>query len=228
VLLPLMAERGWRGAAAWAATAKTIGPTIVGGSKKHGGPDLGPTRAKQAWAKLGVDARGVADVAPGPDDAFEIGPKLTCEMVARIQGWDDEEFPWKFVGRKTNVYRQIGNAFPPPVARALGTSIAAALRHVGEAREAEPLQGEIDPLYRALKDADDYLSAGQLMRRTGLNLDAPELDRRISILSQDFDIEKVERTSGGIAYKLGRFRAFTGQSDHARHDFFRTSLSKVS
>ena len=46
----LMAARGWPGAAAWARRAGRIAPTIVGGSKKHGGADLGPTRAKRAWA----------------------------------------------------------------------------------------------------------------------------------------------------------------------------------
>ncbi len=51
----LMAQRGWRGAAEWRKKANAIAPTIVGGSKKHGGPDLGPTRARKAWAELGVD-----------------------------------------------------------------------------------------------------------------------------------------------------------------------------
>ena len=36
-LLDLMAANGWRGAAAWAKKASDIAPTIVGGSKKHGG-----------------------------------------------------------------------------------------------------------------------------------------------------------------------------------------------
>jgi DNA (cytosine-5)-methyltransferase 1 len=45
-------------------------------------------------------------------------------MVARIQGFPDT---WAFCGRKTAAYRQIGNAFPPPVAAALGTSIRDAL-----------------------------------------------------------------------------------------------------
>jgi DNA (cytosine-5)-methyltransferase 1 len=46
-------------------------------------------------------------------------------MVARLQGFPDT---WDFSGRKTAAYRQVGNAFPPPVARALGRSIGAALR----------------------------------------------------------------------------------------------------
>src|SRR5207302_791881 len=36
----LMASRGWRGATQWCYKANTIAPTLVGGSKKHGGPDL--------------------------------------------------------------------------------------------------------------------------------------------------------------------------------------------
>lgn len=42
----LMAANGWLGADHWARRANDIAPTIVGGSKKHGGPDLGPTRAR--------------------------------------------------------------------------------------------------------------------------------------------------------------------------------------
>ena len=44
-----MSRNGWMGAKEWAKKANTIAPTIVGGSKKHGGADLGPTRAKLAW-----------------------------------------------------------------------------------------------------------------------------------------------------------------------------------
>src|SRR5215469_12214771 len=40
-----MAANGWKGAKAWRKRANEIAPTIVGGSKKHGGPALGPTRA---------------------------------------------------------------------------------------------------------------------------------------------------------------------------------------
>jgi DNA (cytosine-5)-methyltransferase 1 len=45
-------------------------------------------------------------------------------MVARLQGFPDS---WEFAGRKTAAYRQVGNAFPPPVARALGAAIHRAL-----------------------------------------------------------------------------------------------------
>ncbi|MDE0334106.1 MAG: DNA (cytosine-5-)-methyltransferase [Defluviicoccus sp.] len=60
----LMAADGWHGAEEWAAKANRVAPTIVGGSKKHGGPDLGPTRAREEWAALGVDGLGIADSPP--------------------------------------------------------------------------------------------------------------------------------------------------------------------
>lgn len=121
-LLDLMAERGWKGAKAWAAKANEIAPTIVGGSHKHGGPDLGPTRARLAWAALGVDGLGLVDQAPEP--GFKGMPRLTVRMAARIQGFPDE---WLFHGKKTPAYRQVGNAFPPPVAEAVARRIAACL-----------------------------------------------------------------------------------------------------
>lgn len=118
LLIDLMSQNGWRGAEEWKAQAQGIAPTIVGGSKKHGGPDLGPTRARAAWEKLGVNGKSVAEQAPEPD---HVGmPRLTPRMVARVQGFPDD---WRFTGRKTSAYRQIGNAFPPPVAKALGISI---------------------------------------------------------------------------------------------------------
>lgn len=123
MLHDLMAARGWRGAAKWRMQADEIAPTIVGGSKKHGGPDLGPTRARLAWASLGIEGRTVAAEAPDP---FHAGmPRLTVAMVARLQGFPDD---WQFTGAKTNAYRQVGNAFPPPVARAVATKLAEALQ----------------------------------------------------------------------------------------------------
>ena len=57
-------------------------------------------------------------------------------MVARIQGFPDG---WAFSGRKTAAYRQVGNAFPPPVAGALGRAIRAALEAASPAPRAAEL-----------------------------------------------------------------------------------------
>lgn len=117
-LLDLMRENGWKKADRWSKKADKIAPTIVGGSKKHGGPDLGPARARKAWRELDVDGSGVANDAP--DANFEGIPKLTPRMIARIQGFPDT---WTFGKRKTTACRMIGNAFPPPVAEAIGKKI---------------------------------------------------------------------------------------------------------
>jgi DNA (cytosine-5)-methyltransferase 1 len=123
LLQDLMGARKWPGTAAWVLKAAGIGPTVVGGSKKHGGPDLGPTRAREQWARLGVDGIGIANDAPDSEFPADANPKLTVRMVARLQGFSDD---WKFAGKKTAAYRQVGNAFPPPVAAAVGSAIVSA------------------------------------------------------------------------------------------------------
>lgn len=141
VLYPIMKSMGWRGAKKWRNLANEIAPTIVGGSKKHGGPDLGPTRAKNDWKKLHVNAHRVGDEEelPGRNfrgallrdgtvrSGFENMPLLTVPMAALLQGFPHE---WEFIGAKTHAYRQVGNAFPPPVARAIGDKIRAAIRKI--------------------------------------------------------------------------------------------------
>jgi DNA (cytosine-5)-methyltransferase 1 len=216
----LMAARGWRGAPAWAARADKIAPTIVGGSKKHGGADLGPTRAKRAWAALGVDGLGVADHAPGADLPVTHVPKLTCEMVARLQGWRDE-WDWRFTGRKTARYRQIGNAFPPPVALAVGSAIARALRHEGSPATEDTMSREQDPVYCALRACEGFMALDDLTAVTGLA--AREVLVQLRHLAQDFDLDELDD-----AYRLGEFKGFLGQPDHVRHELFAAARKTVS
>ena len=123
-LKELMGANGWNGLSLWVDQANKIAPTIVGGSKKHGGPDLGPVRSRRAWAELGVDGSGIANEAPSVD--FEGMPKLTKEMIALIQGFPPE---WNFGNKKTAACRMIGNAFPPPVAKAVGLEIRRCLEN---------------------------------------------------------------------------------------------------
>jgi DNA (cytosine-5)-methyltransferase 1 len=227
-LRDLMGANGWPYVEDWVAIANKIGPTLVGGSKKHGGADLGPTRAKQAWALLGVDGRGVADAAPAADAPHPSvqPPKLTIEMVARLQGWRDE-FEWKFAGRKTAQYRQIGNAFPPPVAEAIGKSIRDALAHEGTAHEIPELAADVhDPVYRALSGSEDFVSMDRLVAALNEYSQA-SVERRLAILARDFEVEMKE-TSAGVYYKLGQFKGFTGQADHSRHEYMDKHRSKVS
>ncbi|MFD5388982.1 DNA cytosine methyltransferase [Streptomyces sp. NPDC056669] len=125
-----MAVRGWRDADQWAAQAAGVAPTLVGGSDRRGGADLGPTGTKKAWARMGVDGGTVADDVPGPEFVWapETGRqgmvRITTRQAALLQGFPSD---WGFVGKKTARYRQIGHASPPPVGKALGLAIAAAL-----------------------------------------------------------------------------------------------------
>ncbi len=129
VLIDLIGANGWKYARDWGKKANSIAPTIVGGSKKQGGPDLGASRAKQAWAELCVNGHKIVDEAPDIDFKGKPGrenmPYLTVRMVARLQGFPDD---WHFYGKKTAAYRQVGNAFPPPVAATVGREIAACLK----------------------------------------------------------------------------------------------------
>ena len=129
VLWESMASRGWQGAMEWRLTADEVAPTIVGGSKDRGGADLGPSRTKRIWARLGVNGGSLADDVPGPDFVMDPGdpkrlPRLTLRQVAMLQGFPED---WVFEGRKTSRYRQIAHACPPPLATALGLQIARAL-----------------------------------------------------------------------------------------------------
>ena len=123
LLFDLMGANGWQQVDSWKSRANGIAPTIVGGSKKHRGPDLGPTRARKSWAELGVDGIGIANEPP--ESNFVGHPRLTPRINARVPSCPDS---CTFSGGKTAQCRQIGNAFQPPLAAAIGTQIKSALR----------------------------------------------------------------------------------------------------
>ncbi|CAN7281951.1 DNA cytosine methyltransferase [Neorhizobium tomejilense] len=138
VLVDLMAVNGWTGAHDWArerreqpirdrsgdlighgATASTI-------VTRRGKP-----RRKEAarWGGKGVDIAGLPDQAPTPDQASKPGfvPALTARMRARLQNFEDD---WEFCGGKQAVADQIGNAFPPRMAAAVGLALHSAIKGV--------------------------------------------------------------------------------------------------
>jgi DNA (cytosine-5)-methyltransferase 1 len=143
----MVADRGMDALAAqeWAKRADRVAPTLVGGSKKHGGADLGPTRAKADWARMGIDAHGVADdgdVITDPAGPKGRGPRLTVAQAAILQGFPPH---WQFQGGKTARYRQVGNAFPPMVAKAVGERIRIAIHRA----EAAAASGTAEPNWSA-------------------------------------------------------------------------------
>src|SRR5690606_11645778 len=100
-------------------------------------------KSRESWLRIGVDANGRTRRAPEPDAPADHTPKLTLEMMARLQ-----DFPrdWQFQGSDLQQFRQIANAFPPAMAQSVGLAIMRALNgseiHLGEAlatpREQKP------------------------------------------------------------------------------------------
>jgi DNA (cytosine-5)-methyltransferase 1 len=228
-LADLMASNGFPYLDEWLERADKIAPTIVGGSKKHGGADLGPTRAKRAWEELWVDGHGVADAAPDESwsrGANPRGPKLTTAMVARLQGWYGPEYQWNFEGGKTSRYRQIGNAFPPPVARAIGESIAKALKKERPAGRLQPERRMHDEVYRVMRDRGEWLTLRRVEQLLGGQLTQTEILRRINLLRGDFEVATRSR-GGRSSFLLGSWRAFQGQDTHDRHGAFMDSRARA-
>lgn len=153
-----MGANGWKHAEAWAKAARGHAPTVIGGSSKKTNTDLAQPKSRQAWHDLGIDPRRVKIDPPGeecgPSDVpsseadIDTFPALSLRMLATIQGFP---LTWKFAparqsNRLTGVYdcngdmpadnrqtifRQIANAFPPHMAKAIAVSIKRALTGYG-------------------------------------------------------------------------------------------------
>ncbi|MGF0176210.1 DNA cytosine methyltransferase [Streptomyces sp. Marseille-Q5077] len=130
-LAPSMRSRGWPDADRWVAQATSVAPTLVGGSKIHGGPDFGPSGTKARWRRMGVYTKSFGNEPPGPDFRWDpsVGDnglvRITVDQTAILQGFPED---WQFAGGKTAHYRQVGNAAPPAVGEALGRAVVKALR----------------------------------------------------------------------------------------------------
>ncbi|MEO3998882.1 DNA (cytosine-5-)-methyltransferase [Mesorhizobium sp. CAU 1732] len=124
VLKDLMGANGWKHVDAWAAKANGYAPTLIGGSQKKKGIDLAQKKSRKSWTDLGVDPGGLAKSVPDKNSPAGMRPKLTLRMMARVQDFPDV---WQFCGSKQQQFRQIANAFPPRMARAMGLAIMRAL-----------------------------------------------------------------------------------------------------
>jgi DNA (cytosine-5)-methyltransferase 1 len=121
----LVSANGWAGYAEWAELANQRCPTIVGGSRKSDKFSFACGHTRETWRLLGIDSTELSATAPS---ANHRGPfRLTLAMGARIQGFPDG---WRFEGKKKQIKSQIGNAFPPVMAKAVGLAIYAALENV--------------------------------------------------------------------------------------------------
>jgi DNA (cytosine-5)-methyltransferase 1 len=121
----LVSANGWKGYDAWRTIADQKCPTIVGGSRKSAKFSFSSGYTFKTWKLLGIDGSDVAKTAPGPNDTGLF--KLTLGMGARLQGFPDG---WRFQGEPKQIKSQIGNAFPPIMAKAVGLAIHAALENI--------------------------------------------------------------------------------------------------
>jgi len=94
------------------------------------------------------------------------------------------------------------------------------LDHDGEVRDLVERPASVhDPVYAVLRGEGGFLTMEQILRRLPAPLDVPAFERHLAHLKRDFHIDVETRTSGD-AYRLGAFKAFTGQDDHLRHEAF--------
>ena len=83
-----------------------------------------------------------------------------------------------------------------------------------------------DPVFRVLRARGDFLTVRQIADQA-VELSLAAVLARLRHLGQDFELE-VADSGDGPAYRLGGFKAFLGQPEHARHQRFAARRATIS
>ncbi len=83
-----------------------------------------------------------------------------------------------------------------------------------------------DPVFRVLRSREGFLTARQIAD-LAVEPSLAAVLGRLRHLGQDFELE-VADSGDGPAYRLGGFKAFLGQPEHARHERFAASRATIS
>jgi len=196
----LVSSNGWKGFDEWTKIANGRCPTIVGGSRKSDKFSFACGHTKETWALLGIDSTELSAAAPGPDHKGQF--RLTLGMGARIQGFPDG---WRFQGKKKQIKSQIGNAFPPVMAKAVGLAIHAALENVEFDYEKALTAGfTTPPPPQSAKNPGSGRLTG--LSRYNMGHDVPELEHRFfGELSMD------ENTGADLIIRPGDYQVLKTQ-----------------
>ena len=124
-LLDLMLANGWKGAKAWAKKAAAIAPNCCGRNQKN---MVGQTSARRALKHVGEICTLMERALP---QMLLLKTHHSISCRALLFAWSPAFRVFQTHGnsmeKKTASYRQVGNAFPPLVAKAVGDAIRAAL-----------------------------------------------------------------------------------------------------
>jgi len=119
----LVASRGLEGSGGLDEARGLVAPgRFVGGSKKHGGPDLGPTRAREQWLQLRVDGIGIADNAPSGQLSRAWHSEAYRSYGRAHPGFPDD---WQFAGGKRQHIGKSATRFPRRCDRCRSAILAA-------------------------------------------------------------------------------------------------------
>lgn len=115
-------SKGWEPSEGFMAAMDRATPTLTGGSDRKQGIDFGQRKSALVWGQMGFVQTRIGDEPPAPDHEGPV--EATNAMLATLQSFP---FDWPWQGDKKDIFRQIANAFPAPVAMHLGCAIASAL-----------------------------------------------------------------------------------------------------